>query len=134
MLTDSELANKVLQMKNRIPDAGEKLIIGWLKSMGYSVTRARVQDISRSTTRLLDGKESQTKTLLCFWTQFPLAYRFVSYPQQCNGKLKLKFRSTHFMLYEVLISCPITVEHRSSKCQIDCSNRVCYQLVSALLG
>ena len=40
VLTDSELANKVSQIKNTIPDAGEKLIIGRLKSMGYSVTRA----------------------------------------------------------------------------------------------
>ena len=48
-LTDSELTNKVSEIKNTIPDAGEKLIIGRLKSMGYSITRARVRDVLRST-------------------------------------------------------------------------------------
>ena len=48
LLTDSELVAKVSEIKNILPGAGEKLILGQLKSMGYSVTRARVRDTLRS--------------------------------------------------------------------------------------
>ena len=48
LLTDSELAAKVSEIKNMLPDAGEKLILGQLKAMGYSVTRNRVRNTLRS--------------------------------------------------------------------------------------
>lgn len=48
VLTDSELKTRVSEIKNMLPGVGEKLILGRLKSMGYSVTRARVRDALRS--------------------------------------------------------------------------------------
>ena len=71
-LTGSELMAKVSEIKNILPDAGEKLILGQLKSMVYSVTRARVRDtqICRPYQHCswVAGGNYSSKTLLCSWT------------------------------------------------------------------
>ena len=48
-ISDSELRQKVLQIKRTLPEVGESIVIGQLRSMGYKVTRWRVRDILRST-------------------------------------------------------------------------------------
>ena len=48
LLSNSEIVAKVSEIKHILPDAGEKLILGKLKSMGYNVTRVRVRDTLRS--------------------------------------------------------------------------------------
>ena len=49
VISDSELRQKVLQIKRTLPEVGESIVIGQLRSMGYKVTRWRVRDILRST-------------------------------------------------------------------------------------
>ena len=49
VISDSELRQKVLQIKTTLPEVGESIVIGQLRSMGYKVTRWRVREILRST-------------------------------------------------------------------------------------
>ena len=48
-ISDSDLREKVLEMKKMLPEVGESIILGQLRSMGYKVTRWRVRDTLRST-------------------------------------------------------------------------------------
>lgn len=49
MLSDSELRQKVLEVKRMLPQVGESIILGQLRSMGYKVTRWRVREALHST-------------------------------------------------------------------------------------
>ena len=49
VISDSELRQKVLQIKRTLPEVGESIVIGQLRLMGYKVTRWCVRDILRST-------------------------------------------------------------------------------------
>lgn len=48
-LSDSDLKQKVLEIKRTLPEVGESIILGQLRSMGYKVTRWRVRETLRST-------------------------------------------------------------------------------------
>ena len=48
-ISDSDLREKVLEIKKTLPEVGESIILGQLRSMGYKVTRWRVRDTLRST-------------------------------------------------------------------------------------
>ena len=46
-LTDSELKQKVSEIRQILPEVGEKIILGQLRSMGYHITRWRVRETLR---------------------------------------------------------------------------------------
>ena len=48
-LSDSELRQKVLEVKRMLPQVGESIMLGQLKSMGYKVTRWHVREALQST-------------------------------------------------------------------------------------
>ena len=48
-LSDSELRQKVLEIKRLLLQVGESIVLGQLRSMGYTVTRWRVREALRST-------------------------------------------------------------------------------------
>ena len=54
---DHELRTIVSSVRQDLPNVGEKMVLGRLRSMGYHVVRERVRHAIRATILLLGGKE-----------------------------------------------------------------------------
>ena len=82
--SDSELRQKVLEVKRMLPQVGELIILGQLWSIGYKVTRWRVREALHSTdlvikhnTKMARGSYSQ-KAVFCSRSKFIMAHWYVN--------------------------------------------------------
>ena len=49
LLSDRDLHNLLLHMRREFPNLGQTMVWGWLRSLGFKVTRCRVRDAIRNT-------------------------------------------------------------------------------------
>ena len=79
-LDDDDLRTVLTQMRRELPELGERMVVGHLRSLGYDVTSARVSEAVRSTDPIniaLRGQGGLTPRrpyVLCTWTQFSMAH------------------------------------------------------------
>ena len=84
VLSDSELRQKVLEVKRMLPQVEELIILGQLWSMGYKVTRWRVREalhsidpVIKCNTKMARGSYSQ-KAVFCSRSKFIMAHWYVN--------------------------------------------------------
>ena len=58
-IEEQELKIAISSVRRDLPNVREKMVLGWLRSMGYQVTRERVRQAIRATDAILHsgGKE-----------------------------------------------------------------------------
>ena len=77
LVEDRELRTIISSIRQDMPNVGEKMVLGRLRSMGYHVSRERVRHAIRATDPIKMARNSYPKaSLFCSWPKFLVAYRY----------------------------------------------------------